>query len=200
MGPAPGPGHFELTPVEPVCRSVPPLLTTFHRDRADRLVGPITGCAQARLDFIPAPAAPTTGYRVRGPAVSGCRLGRSPSGHPTPLAWSAGCEADLTRRGRPIDRTQQGGGGTERAFGPPPLVLAAHQRLLPSFPPTNAYRPPAAPAGRPVLTWLWQRREPGGGDFGPRQALLLRIYNVMEEPEQRRFRRMTGGATWRQAA
>ena len=92
-------GPFGLTSVEPVCRSVPPLLTTFHRDRADRLVGPITSYAQARLDFIPAPAAPTTGYRVRGPAGSGCRLGRSASGHPAPLARSAGCEADLTRRG-----------------------------------------------------------------------------------------------------
>ena len=121
MGPAPGPGHFELTPVEPVCRSVPPLLTTFHRDRADQPVGPITSCAQARLDFIPAPAAPTTGYRVRGPAVSGCHLGRSASGHPAPLARSAGCEADLTRRGRPIDRTQQGGGGTGAGLRPAPL-------------------------------------------------------------------------------
>ena len=51
---------------------------------------------------------------------------------------------------RPIDRTQQGGGGNGAGLWPAPLVLAAHQRLLPPFPPTNAYRPQAAPAGRPV--------------------------------------------------
>ena len=143
-------GPFELTPVEPVCRSVPPLLTTFHRDRADRLVGPITGCAQARLDFIQFPP-------LRQPVIGGpwaCRE-RLPFGQVCFRTSHAPGKVGGLRSGphsarRPIDRTQQGGGRTGRAYGPPPLVLAAHQRLLPPFPPTNAYRPPAAPAGRPV--------------------------------------------------
>ena len=178
-------GPFGLTSVEPVCRSVPPLLTTFHRDRADRLVGPITSCTQARLDFIPAPAAPTTGYRVRGPAGSCCRLGRSASGHPAPLARSAGCEADLTWRGRPGDRTQQGGGRTGRAFGPPPSGSCGAPAPSPSIPANQWLPTTGRPSRAAGLKWLQQRREPGGGDFGPREALLLRIYNVMEEPEQR---------------
>ena len=143
-------GPFGLTPVEPVCRSVPPLLTTFHRDRADRLVGPITSCARARLDSIPAPFC--SDNRLSGPWA--CRE-RLPFGQVCFRTSRAPGKVGGLRSGphsarRPIDRTQQGGGRTGRAYGPPPLVLAAHQRLLPPFPPTNAYRPQAAPAGRPV--------------------------------------------------
>ena len=84
-------------------------------------------------------------------------------------------------------------------MGLPPSALAAHCRLVPhSLQPMPIDRRP--PYWAACLRWLWQVGRPGVGDPGPRQAHLHWIYNVKEEPEQRRFQQERGGVTWRQAA